>query len=608
MTVVDRLRSATKRPIALTMFDPAQAIGQLSGWPRRLIALVAGILSVFALAPFFFWPILFATFPVLVWLIDSTSLKGSTKQNLAGSKNKRIRSLRHSSFAAAAGVGWWFAFGYFAAGLFWIGEAFLVDADKFAWALPFAVSLMPAGLALFWAAAVGLAAAISWRYAMPLAPIRVLTLALSLSGFEWLRGHILTGFPWNLPGYALTYPLPLMQSASVFGVYGLTLIALIVFAGPAVIWFQRQPRAISPCEPALDQPHQSGLASNRRSSWQRPAFAAFALAIAPISAMAAYGWWRLSSPMTTAVAGVSLRIVQPSIDQRKKWLPEFQSAIFAKHLQLSRSNANGQVDDLKDTTLLIWPEAAMPFLPLRHPEALREIAKLLPTGSYLLSGALRSEAPTTAPQHRATATRQQTKRKLFNSILVFDSNGATVAQYDKTHLVPFGEYLPFQNWLEAIGLQQLDQTLGGFASGSEPRPLFAIPGLPTMGPLICYEAIFPGVGTKFAGRPSALINVTNDGWFGNTTGPRQHLQQARVRAVEEGLPLIRAANNGISAIIDPMGRILKRLNLNEVGVIDGRLPAAMPVPAYGQMGDRLFLLMWLIGTIAVLRSQYRFGL
>jgi len=590
------------------MHNPARALQQMSGWQRRMTALLAGLVSVLAMAPFFAWPLLFITFPVLIWLIDSTRAKQgkaeftaqqgceTTAQQGEVEFTAQQGSWRHSAIIRAAGVGWWFGFGYFAGGLFWIGEAFLVDAGKFAWLLPFAVTLMPAGLALFWAAAAALASAIGWREGRPRDFSRVVALAVCLSGFEWLRGHVLSGFPWNLPGYALTYPLPLMQSAGIFGVYGLTLLALLIFVAPAVIWFDAASLSTPSPQRQPQDRHRTGRAG-------RAAFAAVAVALLPILMMAAYGWVRLSMPVPQPVAGISLRIVQPNIDQREKWLPQFQSTIFSKHLKLSRRNADGQKDELKHTKLLIWPEAAMPFLPLRQPLALREIARLLPPGSHLLSGALRRQS-LHAPANRPGLVRSG-KTRLFNSILVFDSKARLVGQYDKTHLVPFGEYLPMQDWLEAIGLRQLDQFQGGFSSGAEPRPLLQISGLPPIGPLICYEAIFPGVVALSKGRPAVLINVTNDGWFGNTTGPRQHFQQARVRAVEEGLPLIRAANNGISAVIDPMGRILHRLGMNEAGVIDSVLPAAIAAPPYSRGGDDLFWVMWLICIIVILRNHRR---
>jgi apolipoprotein N-acyltransferase len=532
-------------PAAISMKALAERVSRLGGWRRHGAAFVAGAASVLAMAPFFAWPILWLTLPVLVWLVD-----GALRRHAPASPLWR-------SALAAAWVGWWFGFGYFLAGLFWIGEAFLVEAEVFAVLLPFAVTLMPAGLALFYAAATGLSACL-WRQA----PTRVVVLALALSATEWLRGHVLTGFPWNGLGYALTYPLTLMQSAGLIGIYGLALAAVLVFALPVIVWAEAP----------------AGRAGRRAR------LAAVAVAVLPLLACALYGHVRLAQATPAAVPGVRIRIVQPSVPQREKWRPENQARVFADHLELSATNEAGERDDLAGITHVVWPEAAMPFLPLEHPEALAAIGRLLPAGVQLITGALRVE--------REPANKDRPWRA-FNSLLVFGAEGSLVGLYDKIHLVPFGEYLPFQPVLEAIGLRPLTRKRGRFEFGVEPRPLLRVPGLPALVPIICYEAIFPRAVIQGAERPGAMLNVTNDGWFGNTTGPRQHFHQARVRAVEEGLPLIRAANNGISAVIDGKGRVLARLGLDVRGVIDADLPAALPPPIYARFGDLIFLLMWL---------------
>jgi apolipoprotein N-acyltransferase len=281
--------------------------------------------------------------------------------------------------------------------------------------------------------------------------------------------------------------------------------------------------------------------------------------------------------------------------QRDKWRPEHQRRIFEEHLDLSLRNGHGAVDEAAGIALIVWPEAAMPFRPLDTPAALSAIGRMLPAGVVLVSGALRVDE---------ADIRRGVGRKVFNSLLAFGDDGTVVATYDKSHLVPFGEYLPAQNLLEAIGLQQLSKLRGGFASGPEPRPRLLLGRLGVFAPLICYEAIFPDLQIGPGERPRALLNVTNDGWFGNSIGPRQHLHQARVRAVESGLPLIRAANNGISAIIDPYGRTIAQLDLNIRGSVDARLPGAIAPPFYHRAGDALFftlvfaLLAWLLLTHA----------
>jgi apolipoprotein N-acyltransferase len=536
----------------------AERLRGLRGWRRRLAALAAGAASVLAMAPFFAWPVLWLTLPALVWLIDGTS---SSFQRKRESTQPPTRWSQRPEMAAAA-VGWWFGFGYFLAGLFWVGEAFLVEAEVFAVLLPLAVTLLPGGLALFYAAAAGIAAALSRQ-----GPSRVLVLALALSAMEWARGHIFTGLPWNVLGYALTYPLPLMQSAAVFGIYGLTLVAVLVFALPPVLW------AEAPV----------GIAGRRTR------IAALAVALVPLAAAALLGQVRLALAPHAMLPDIKIRIVQPSVPQREKWRPENQRRIFLDHMALSAANAAGEVDNLAGITAVIWPEAAMPFLPLDYPDVRAAIGRLLPPTTHLITGALRAEpAPPGSPR----------PRRIFNSLIVFGQGGSLTTLYDKIHLVPFGEYLPLQRQLEAIGLEQLTRLRGGFDIGVVPRPLLRVPGLPAAAPLICYEAIFPREIVQGPERPALMLNLTNDGWFGNTTGPRQHLHQARVRAVEEGLPLMRAANNGISAAIDGYGRILARLDLDARGVIDIGLPAALPPPPYARLGDAIFLLLWLIGTAA----------
>ena len=500
-----------------------------------LAAVTAGAVSVLAMAPFFVSPVLFITLPALIWLVDRTAPAPRMAM-------------------AAFWPGWWFGFGYFLLGLFWIGEAFLVEAERVLWALPFAVTLLPAGLAIFFGLATWAAAALS-RPGFG----RVLSLALMLSASEWLRGHILTGFPWNTLGYALTMPLALMQTASLVGIYGLTLAAIFIFAGPAVLLappaHRRMPRAVP---------------------------IAACLAALPIVAMAIFGTIRLAMLSDASVPGVRLRIVQPSVPQREKWRPENQRQIFYDHIDLSQHNPSGVRDDMADITHVVWPEAAMPFRPLQSPEALAAIAQMLPGGRHLIAGGLRTvEAGAGAIEAR-------------NSLMVFGAGAALTAIYDKIHLVPFGEYLPMRPVLEKIGLEELARQRGGFGIGTTPRPLLSVPGLPLVGPLICYEAIFPAALVQTAARPGVLVNLTNDGWFGNSTGPRQHFHQTRVRAVEEGLPLVRSANNGISAVIAPSGRIIAMLALNDRGTLDADLPQSIAPTTYSRIGDWPFAVFWFL--------------
>lgn len=529
----------------------AVAAGGLSGWRRALLAIAAGALSVLSMAPFHAWPVLLLTFTVLVWQLDGCC--GSPLQDEGRGAPASRRRL-----GGAAIIGWCFGFGYFLAGLYWIGAAFLVEADRFAWLLPAAVSLLPAGLALFFAVSTGLAA-LFWRPG----PARIVALALAVALGEWLRGHVLTGFPWNTIGYAVTAGDAMMQWASLFGVYGLSLFAVLALASPAVIC----------CAPAM------GV----KARAMRFGYPAAMLAL--IAGAQAYGSVRLQDARPGDVDGVRMRIVQPNIPQAEKWKPENRSSIFRRYLDLSRATDGDAARVLAGVTHLIWPESAVPFLLADSDEALGAIARMLPTGTVLITGAARAEDDL-KPNGGAGQTR------IFNSLFVIDARAQILSIYDKIRLVPFGEYLPLQAVLEAIGLEQLTRVRGGFSVGSRPRLLEA-PGAPPFATLICYEIIFPHAIRQSETAPKWLLNVTNDAWFGTSTGPYQHLHQARVRAVEQGLAVVRAANTGISAVIDPYGRIVSRLPLNRRGALDSPLPrsiVATPFVRWGRLIELALIL------------------
>jgi apolipoprotein N-acyltransferase len=526
-----------------------------------LMAFVAGAASTLALAPINLWPAMFVTFPPLVWLLDG------------------IGAMRWGGIRAAFAIGWWFGFGYFLAGLYWIGSAFLVDAKTFGWLLPFAVTALPAYLAVF--AGVGFAAA---RLLWTPGRFRVLTLAATLSSAEWLRGHMLTGFPWNAFGYALTTPLPLAQCVAIFGVWGLTFVAVAVFAAPAAL-----------------------------TDGARRPLTPVALAGCMLATLAAYGALRLANNPTEMVDGVRLRIVQPNIPQDERFSYAAKAQIMNRYVLMSQRAGEGvpppyplrqagvgmnkipllgegTVGDprgLHGVTHLIWPESAFPFFLAREPDALSAIAGMLPPNTTLITGAARPAE--SAPGQRA--------KHAYNSVYVIDHSGSILASYDKLHLVPFGEYLPFQDLLERAGLTQLTNIPGGFLPGAQRRRI-AVPGAPDMLPLICYEAIFPAEAVPAGERPGWLLNVTNDAWFGISAGPYQHFQQARVRAIEEGLPLIRAANSGISAVVDSLGRVIAALPLGHDGVLDASLPRAAATTIYARAGDRLFVVI-VVGTAAM---------
>lgn len=539
------------------MLSLADRVILASGWTRRLIALLAGAFGALAMAPFNFGPALIVPMVAAVWLIDGSSESRGSGPGLAWWPS-------FGSLRLAFGAGWWFGFGYFLAGLWWLGAAFLVEPE-FVWALPLGVVGLPMLLAFFPAFGFALARLI-W---MPGAA-RLFSIALGLGLAEWLRGTIFTGFPWNPLGMALGGTLVTAQAASVVGLDGLTMIAIPLFAAPATL--------------------ADGV---NRLSW-RPTLVACACGMG----LVAFGALRLNEGRPAMVPGVVVRIMQPGLRPDDKFRPENKDEILAHYFALSRQDDAAKGIKLSDVTLLVWPESAFPFILNRDPDALSEIGALLPPKTTLVTGAAREED---LPETRDEPARS----KYYNAIEVIASGGTVLDSYDKIHLVPFGEYLPFEGLLRKLGLRNFVAIPGGFAAGAHRRAL-AIPGLPSASPLICYEAIFPGavlpdVGSK---RAQLLLNVTNDGWFGVTAGPSQHFEEARLRTIEEGLPMIRAAATGISAIIDPYGRVLDSLPLGGEGIIDGPLPKSIPVPLFARFSGFIRCVIALIMLLTMLVQRH----
>ena len=510
--------------VANRFLDAAAWVRGLTGWRRAMLAFLAGIGGALSLAPVYILPLLALSFPVLILLIDGAG---------------KLPRPRRSAFA----VGWWFGFGYFLAGIYWMAFSFLVQADQFAWMAPFAMTILPAGLALF-AGAACLVSQIFWRSGWE----RIFLFAVIFAVFEYLRGHILTGLPWNLTGQALAGSAMGAQTAAWWGAYGLSLVTLVLASAPA-----------------------AGLytgASLRR------VFAGFGVAVLGAAVLFAIGAVRLGGETIEPAPQAFVRIVQPNINQRDKINPDKWSDNFYRQLELSKGDAPDGA-----SLYVIWPENGAPLLD-EATGALDLLAQDLPKGSVLIAGAVRREYDD-GPERAV---------RFYNSIAIIpDGEGTRKVErfYDKSHLVPFGEYLPFYGLLNAIGLAQLTPYGdAGFASGDGPS---VIEGFgPAFAPLICYEAIFPGALYPRGERPRWLVTVTNDAWFGDTSGPRQHLDMARLRAIEAGLPMARAANTGISAVIDAKGRILSRVNLYEAGRIDAPIPPALAPTLYDRFGDIVF--------------------
>jgi apolipoprotein N-acyltransferase len=425
----------------------------------------------------------------------------------------------------AFALGWCAGLGFFGAGLFWIVDPFLVEPDVFGWLAPIALLGMSGGLALFW----GAAFAIAHRFWRP-GWSRAVLLAAVWTLVETLRGHVLTGFPWALPAYAWI-DTPIAQSLAIVGPYGLSFLTLLAGLLPGVL-----------------SPPTVGVAA----------------------ALVALGWgfgaWRLAEPLPARAVPVQVRLVQPNMPQNEKWQPGKEEEFFRRHLALSGATADPRPD------VTIWSETAVAFILDQDPMAQAVAAGSVGPDGHLLLGIRRFEDTPGG-------------RLWFNSLAVLGPDGATRTVYDKARLVPFGEYIPLKGIAARLGIPALTtMTRGGFSPGPGPRVL-TVPGVPPFLPLICYEAIFPDAARVPGARPEWLVQVTNDAWFGEASGPYQHFAQARARAIEQGLPLARAANTGISAMVDPRGQIVAELGLGETGYLDAALPAPLESTVYSQIGD-----------------------
>jgi len=520
------LAAAAARPLRL-----AQAVAGLRGWRRLLLAAFCGVLAAAALPPFYALPLLWPAFVIALWLLDGA----------AGQRQ-------------AAAVGWAFGSGHFAAGFYWVGIAFLVDAERFGWAMPFAVAGLAAGLAIFPAFGFWLTFLVSRR--LRLAGVaRIFAFAAAWLLGEGLRAWIFTGLPWNLLGTVWAFSAETLQPAAYGGVWLLSLLAVLAAAAPAVL-----------ADPAARRP--AGLA-------------AAALLLALPLAVWGFGSWRLAGAPAVGSAVVEqarLRIVQPSIPQAMKWRSDQRADNLRLTMRLSLAPGHDAL------AAIIWPETAVPYLLAAEPQLRRDLAAIVPPGGVLITG-----APRVLPEDPGG--------KIWNALHALDGQGAIVATYDKAHLVPFGEYTPLR---ALLGFAKLTAGARDFSAGPGLATL-ELPGLPAFSPLICYEVIFPGEVKAAAGAaPRWLLNVTNDAWFGDSSGPYQHFASARLRAVEEGLPLVRAANNGISAVIDSYGRVIDRINLNDRGFIDVDLPEAAAIPtAYSYAGNLLYLIELLLTACVI---------
>jgi len=524
---------------------PPRAAGLRAGWP--LVASAgAGAVAALGQAPWGLWGAALAGLAVAIGLIG-----------------------RAPDPRAGFWRGWAAGFGMFALAMSWITEPFFIEADRHAWMAPFALALLPGGLALFWAGAGWLTLRL-----FPPGRTRCLALALALTGAEALRGWVFGGFPWAMPGHVWV-ETPLAQVSALTGPVGLTLLTLVAAAGLAALIPARAPAADPDRHPPAGPSGRPGEQITGQTTGQTVTGPVAGLLAAGVPlALIAAGWVWGQGQLAAAMPpdrDLRVRLVQPNADQALKWQLDWAEYYFFRHLDLTaQPPADGRAPDL-----VLWPETAVPFY-LESPGDGLTMAAAAAGGAMVVMGIQRQ------------ARQADGGWRYFNSLAALDAAGLPVAVYDKHHLVPFGEYVPLLGaWADRPGLRWLTAFVGTALLGYTPGPGPAVLDLGRAGrvlPLICYEAVFPRH-LRLPERPDWVLQLTNDAWFGLRSGPFQHLALARLRAIEQGLPLIRVANTGVSAVIDARGRVVQDLALGAEGVVDADLPGALPATPYARTGD-----------------------
>ena len=502
----------------------------LKPWPQRGIAFFLGALGALAFAPLFLFPALLLAISGIWFLLDE--------------------EIKHkSSFLKIFWLGWWFGLGHFTAGLYWIAHALTVDLASFWWLIPFALFGIPAILAVF----TGISFILTklWPYE---GISRAFAFVAIWVGVEWLRGHIFTGFPWNLLGYAWAFSPEMIQFASITGVYGLSFLTLLM--------------AVS-----------LGYLGGKNSFKRNVAFCIYLIAVL----VWVWGKERLNHPNVVTSLPLAIRLVQPSIPQSLKWDPRQKEANFQQLLEMTTRPSSLPLK------AIIWPESAVSFFLEQDDLRRARIADVMPKGGLLFTGGLCRTEPGETPV------------EIWNSLLTLNDQGNIIAFYDKSHLVPFGEYLPFRKTLDSLfgegSIKKITAGTKDFTAGSGPKSISLPEGFPSFSGLVCYEVIFPcAIINLNQNRPGWVINVTNDAWYGKTSGPYQHFEIARFRAIEEGVPLVRVANSGISAVFDAYGRNMGSIGLEKQGILDVFLPSPTRfVPLYGQWRDWITLCLIMSG-------------
>jgi apolipoprotein N-acyltransferase len=472
-----------------------ERLAQLSPWRRIALLFGVGALAALAMPPFFLWPVLAVSLPFFFFA-----------------------AVQPVSWRQAFWSGWWWALGYFVAGLYWIAHALLTDLEKFGWLIPFAVLGLPSVFAIYY----GFAAIITWWCRRLPGALPVLACVVAITVCEWLRGWVLTGFPWNVPGYALNVRAETLQLAAWAGLWGATAVVVLFALSPAM---------------AIRLRHWGPL---------------LCMILLPAILYGA-GQVRLQKHPTRYVEGVTLRLVQANVAQRYKWEKEARVQALYGHVAASNSTPLDQI------SAVIWSETAVPFFLDEKFQYVSLLSQAIPPNGSLLTGAMRAGVP---PSEDAIPD-------FYNSLFALMPDGQVVS-YDKRHLVPFGEFVPLREYVPLASI-----VYGGhdFSRG-EGDATMKLANVPPFRPLICYEAIFPDEVKSSVGEAEWLLNITNDAWFGVSPGPYQHFEAARMRAVELGLPLVRVANTGVSGVVDAYGRIVHQTTLGEAAILDVRLPQA----------------------------------
>ncbi|HWA19735.1 MAG TPA: apolipoprotein N-acyltransferase [Devosia sp.] len=514
------------------------------GWRRFLMLLVAGAIAGLSVPPLFILPALFVTFPFWVWALDGA---------------ERRRGLGRL-FGPAFSIGFAFGWGYFIVAFHWLGMAFFLEGGWPLYVMPFAILALAALIAFFW----GLGSALAHLFWSDGA-WRIVVLATFVSIAEIARGTLFSGFPFDLLGYALTANPEMMQLASVIGVYGLTALCALLVMTPALIW------------PADGR----GLVAR---------LVPFFLAVAVLAAQVGWGNARIVGTPITDRTDMKVRMVQPIVTEHSEVLTEAPPEILS-HL-INTTEQGG----LAGITHIVWPESVFPFFFSTYPETLARIARMLPPETMLLTGAPREPSVLDGDDPADNPG--------YNAILAIDTNGEIVASYDKSHLVPFGEYLPFASFWKLFGIKQFVPGTNGWAPG-EGKRLMSPPGTPPFIALICYEAIFSGDLGADPAKAEFLLNISNDEWFDGSIGLAQHAHHARLRAVETGLPMIRATNSGLTMLVDPLGRITASLPPEIASVLDVVPPNKIEPTFFDRFGNLPFYAALLLGLVIALLSRRR---